>query len=85
MHEAMKKRGTLDVPEVKSLDVVFRTQLSNLHFPEFNYIYTLYSKYDKYGTLPFEGCHADQPARLIEIFDVIGAIHSEEEKRQRSK
>ena len=85
MHQAMKKRGKKDIPEVRSLDVSFRTDLKQLQFPQFDFIYSMYSKYDKFGVLPFPGSHSEQPAKIIEIFDILGAIHAEDEKRVNNK
>jgi len=82
MYSAMKQQDR-KIPEVKSLNVSFRTDLSDFNFPQFNFVYAMYSKYDKYGVLPFGGTHSEQPAKMIEIFDVIGAIHAEEEERLR--
>ena len=85
MHQAMKSRKKADIPEVRSLNISFKTELTNLSFPEFNYIYGLYNKYDKFGVLPFEGCHSDQPAKIMEIFDILSAVHAEDEARLANK
>ena len=84
MHQAMKS-GKVSVPEVRSLDLIFKCDLGALEFPQFNYIYSLYAKYDQFGVLPFPGSHSEQPAKIIEIFDVISAVQAEEEKRLSKK
>jgi hypothetical protein len=71
--------------EVLSLNIKFKHGVDNIKFPQFNYIYTMYSKYEKYGVLPFPGSLSEQPAKIIEIFGVINAIEAEEEKRLNKK
>lgn len=80
MYASMKNQDR-KIPEVQSLNVLFKTDLKNLRFPQFNFVYAMYSKYDKFGVLPFNGTHNEQPSKIIEIFDIISAIHAEEEKR----
>lgn len=84
MHKAMK-RGNRKVPEVKSLNVEFKVDLKDLEFPNFGYYYSLYNKYDNHGVLPFPGAHNEQPAKIMDIFDVLSAIDLEEQKRKSTK
>lgn len=84
--EAMEKilkrhRQSAPTQTVRSLNVEFNTN-ENLSFDGFNYIYGLFRAYNKNGVLPFEGCLADQPAKIIEIFDVLEELTLEKENKQ---
>lgn len=76
-----RKNGKSPTPEVRSLNIHFKCPLTETQCPNFNYLYSMFDKYDKYGTLPYSGSHSEQPSKIIEVFDVLGAIKSEEQKR----
>jgi len=40
----------------------------------------LFMRYDKFGTLPFEGGVADQPYKVIQLFQIIESLRSEKAK-----
>lgn len=77
---AMKGKGA---SSFKSLDVVFHID-NKLKYPYFGYIYTLYNQY-KQGVLPFPGSMSEQPAKIIEIFDVLQQLELEQEEKTRKK
>lgn len=77
LHKAM---GTT-FPEIRSMNLIFKTDLNKFEYPLFNSVMTLFHKYDNFGTLPFSGCHADQPAQIMEIFNILESLRSEDEKR----
>lgn len=73
------KQGT----SFKSLNVVFHEK-NKLKYPYFSYIITLFNQY-KNGTLPFTGSLVEQPAKIIEIFDVLYQLQYEQEENSRKK
>lgn len=73
------KQGT----SFKSLNVSFHTK-NNFKYPYFSYIITLFNQY-KAGMLPFPGCLTEQPAKIIEIFDVLSQLQYEYEEKSRKK
>lgn len=65
--------------EVRSLNLVFNCRLDRFKVPYFNLFHSLYQQYEKHGILPFEGPLVDQPARIIEVFNVFDQLKLERE------
>lgn len=63
----------------ESLNVRFETD--GIVYPYFNYVITLYFAYKNNGILPFPGSMVDQPAKIIEIFNVLDALTDEAKQR----
>lgn len=57
--------------------------LERFEYPAFNYAMTLYDQYDRNGILPFEGVHSDQPAQVLEVFDLLQSLKLEQEEKAR--
>jgi hypothetical protein len=70
-----KQKATL----VESLNVKFTSD--GIVYPYFNYVITLYFAYKNNGILPFDGCLADQPAKIIEIFNTLDALTGEAQQK----
>jgi len=70
-----KQKKTL----VESLGVRFNED--GIAYPYFNYAVTLYFAYKNSGVLPFAGSLVDQPAKIIEIFNLLDALSDEAQKR----
>lgn len=79
--EAMRKAERFN--PIKSLGLLFTKPLRNFPCDEFDYYTLLYGQYDKHGTLPFPGSLAEQPAAVIEIFNVLKALVNEAEEKER--
>jgi len=77
LNKAMK----FNFPEIQSLNLKFKTDLSKFKYKQFNLVLALFDKYDKHGIMPFDGSHADQPAQLMEVFSIIENLRLEDEKR----
>jgi hypothetical protein len=67
--------------EFISLDLHFKGDLDNWEYPHFNYVITLFDAYDRHGTLPYHGPQADQPAKIIEIFQVLDQLKTEQRQK----
>lgn len=65
----------------KSLNVSFHSK-NDLKHPYFSYFIGLFLAYEK-GILPFSGSLVDQPAKIIEIFEVIQQLRLEREETVR--
>lgn len=84
-NDALKKRGySKDILKhlgkqkktiVESLNVRFTD--TGIKYDYFNYVLTLYSAYKHNGILPFDGPTVDQPAKIIEIFNLLDALADE--------
>lgn len=75
------KMKSMPVNTVRSLNVEFKTN-NNFIFEGFSYYYGLYRSYSENGILPFEGCLADQPCKIIEVFEVFEQLQIEKENEQ---
>lgn len=78
-HALKDKQGS----SFKSLNVVFHNP-TKVKYPYFSYIITLFNQY-KNGVMPFDGCMVDQPAKIIEIFDVLYQLQHEQEEKTRKQ
>jgi hypothetical protein len=63
----------------ESLNLRFKSD--GIMYPYFNYVITLYFAYKNNGILPFQGSMVDQPAKIIEIFNVIDALVDEAQQK----
>lgn len=70
-----KQKKTL----VESLNIRFTEE--GIVYPYFNYVITMYFAYKNSGILPFNGCLVDQPAKIIEIFNLLDALSDEAQKK----
>jgi hypothetical protein len=52
------------------INVRYYTCPGNLYDPSLGYLYSLFEKYER-GFLPFEGTISDQPAKVVECFNLI--------------
>lgn len=71
--------------EVISLDLHIKGDLEQFNYPYFDYVISLYDAYQNNGVMPFNGAHADQPAKIIEIFNILNSLMSERETRIREE
>jgi hypothetical protein len=77
----LSKHKSAPKTKVRSLNVEFQTD-NPLNFEGFSYFYTLYRQYSKNGVMPFAGCMSDQPAKVIDIFEVFEQLEGEVETKQ---
>lgn len=75
----LKYLKTQKSTNVESLNVRFTTD--GIEYPYFNYVITLYFAFKNNGILPFNGCFVEQPAKIIEIFNVLDALLDESKKK----
>lgn len=50
--------------------------------PEFGFLLTLYRAYSDFGTLPYPGPTADQPAKVMEYFALADRLRKDLEEQQ---
>lgn len=81
--EAMRQAERFN--PVKSLGLNFTKPFRNFPCDSFDFYTTLFSQYDKHGTLPFPGSLADQPAIIIEIFNTLKALVNEAQGKEMEK
>lgn len=70
---------------IVSLNLRIHGNLARFEYPEFGFVMTLYDKYSSHGIIPYPGAHADQPAKIIEIFDVLSQLQAEMEEAVRKE
>lgn len=68
--------------EVISLDVKFTCGIEHIYVEYFGYVVTLFDLYSKHGVLPYTGSLSEQPAKIIDIFNVLDQLYTEREKHQ---
>lgn len=67
----------------KSLDVVFHEK-STYKYPRFSMVISAFMAYKK-GMLPYNGSYLEQPAKIIDIFNVLNQLELEaQEKAQKA-
>ena len=76
--EMVKK--TIIPKEIKSCNLLITSPLEEFSFKGFDYIFGLYSQYKK-GILPFPGPLTEQPARIIEIFNLFEQLEHEYQRK----
>lgn len=72
------KMGKLPT-EIISLDVHFKRGIDDMSVEYFGYAITLFDLYHKHGILPYKGSASEQPAKIIEIFQVLESLKNERE------
>jgi hypothetical protein len=78
----MKLKMTKLPTEIISLDVHFKRGIENMSVEYFGYAITLFDLYHKSGVLPYPGSASEQPAKIIEIFQVLESLKNEREIKQ---
>lgn len=68
--------------ELISLNLHFKGDLDKWEYENFNYIMALFDLYHRHGTLPYPGTLSEQPAKVIEIFQILDQLKYEREKKQ---
>ena len=63
----------------------YYTCACNFQHPDFNFLITLFGEYNKYGTLPFPGALADQPAYIMEVFQILKSLKLEKDAEDAAK
>lgn len=69
--------------ELISCNLHFKGSIDDWNYEYFNLVLTLFQKYSKFGVLPFPGSHADQPAKIIEIFELLEQLDFERQEKNR--
>jgi hypothetical protein len=64
---------------VNIFNLKFTKPLTDFRYSLLNYVCVLFENYEK-GNLPYEGTISEQPAQIIEIFQVIKSIRYEHQK-----
>lgn len=72
MKSKMKDSGTT----VHSLNIKFSRPLEEFKTPMFGFLLTLYRRYSD-GVLPYPGALANQPSKIIEIFNTLESVELE--------
>ena len=76
----MKTSQKSTMNELISCGLYFTGGLHKYDLPFFSYLLTLYEKY-KQGTLPFPGSMSEQPAQIVEIFQVFDQLDFEKQEK----
>jgi len=68
---------------IKSLNVTF-TEEKNWNLSEFGFYLSLHQAYQN-GIAPFSGSASEQPAKIIEVFNVLDSLYAEAEQKARKQ
>lgn len=79
--EAMQSKMSKKPSEWISLDLHFKGNIDRWEYPIFNHIITLFDQYDRNGVLPYPGAHGEQPAKIIELFQIFEQLKIERENK----
>lgn len=79
--EQMKLKMAKLPTEVISLDVHFKRGIEHISIEYFGYVLTLFDIYHRQGVLPYPGSMSEQPAKIIEIFQVLDELRIERETK----
>jgi hypothetical protein len=79
---ATMKNGGLD--ETKWHNLKFTKELTEYQHPHFAYLMQMHDLYREQGVLPFNGSHSDQPAQILEYFDILSQLHMDREAKMRA-
>lgn len=80
MKQAMKKSNA-----VTTLGIDFTRPMHELKEPNFEFIASIYTQWDRFGTLPFSGALTEQPNQIIEALFLLQALKHEQMERQQQK
>lgn len=67
--------------EIISCKLCIKGSLAKFEYPYFDYVSTLFYKYKENGMLPFPGSLSEQPAKIIEIFEVLSQLDFERQQK----
>ena len=70
---------------IESCGLRIKAELKDFEYPYFDFIVTIFNRYDTNGTLPYPGALVDQPAKIIEIFNILEVLKAEQEEKARIK
>lgn len=79
MHEQGKST------KYRCLNLSLPGPLNQYCYPLLGYVVTLHKSFTDNGVLPFSGPLADQPAKIIEIFNTLDSLNHENETRIREQ
>lgn len=68
-----------------SCGLTFTEDYHDYHYDHFNFVIMAYHAYDKSGQMPFKDSLSEQPAQILEIFEVLSALTFEREEDSRRK
>ena len=71
--------------EITSLNLKIRGNLRRFQLDEFDYVITLYHIYNNTGQLPYPGSISEQPAKIIEIFNILEQLDLERRQRDQAE
>ena len=77
----LEKRTITDKTSVISCGLKFYGDLARFSHSSFSYYMQTFHAFDNHGTLPFKGTFNDQPAKILEIFDIFFELKHEQQER----
>ena len=83
--KAMEERLKVSISSAKGANLSFSCNLDNFEYNQFDFVITTYRAYRDNGILPFSGPLADQPNKMIEIFNIVDQLKYEVEEREQRK
>jgi hypothetical protein len=87
LHKKRLSKGCFDTKTKQYIigNIVFKTCLGNYQNSIVNHYWMLYTHYQN-NLLPYNGSYGDQPAKVIEVFNIIqGLIREYEQQLEKMK
>lgn len=81
----LQKRVGTSTDFIVSANLRLQGNLARFEYPYFNFVMALFDKYNRFGVLPYPGSMADQPAKILEIFDLLAQLQYEAEEEARKE
>jgi len=66
----------------RSLNLRLSGDLSRFKYDNFSFAVNMHNAFEKHGILPYNGPYTEQPAQIIEIFNVLDQLSFERREKQ---
>jgi hypothetical protein len=83
--EILKKKTITNQTSIVSCGLSIHANLKEFRHEAFHYYLTSFHAYDKHNQLPFPGSYNDQPAKIMEVFEILEQLKFEAEERAMRK
>ena len=81
MIAVMREKSVQVFTPVDTCGIRIKSDFSKVQYPHFHYLMNLFQMYEK-GCLPFPGTVSEQPAQIIEMFNIVQLLELERHNRR---
>ena len=80
-----RAQANIELRSVSSLNVTINGDLERFDYPEFDYVINIYHIHTKTGALPYPGSISEQPAKIIELLNILEQLNLERRQREQAE